>query len=84
MVDRGFNIGDQILQRGAKLCMPPFTRKGKKLNRSEIIKTRNTPSPSDRGKRCDTQTDSDSSRVTCAECKNTVGLLLASIDKNML
>lgn len=27
MVDRGFNIGDLMLQRGAKLHMPPFTRK---------------------------------------------------------
>ncbi len=49
MVDRGFNIGDLLLQRGAKLYMPPFTRKGengkhKTLNQSEIIKTRNTAS----------------------------------------
>ncbi len=30
MVDRGFNIGDLRLQRGAKLHIPPFTRKKKK------------------------------------------------------
>lgn len=44
MVDRGFNVGDLILARGAKLHMPPFTRKdstGKKtLNQSEITRTR--------------------------------------------
>ncbi len=45
MVDRGFNIGDLLLQRGAKLHMPPFTRKrpdgkGRALNQSEIVKTR--------------------------------------------
>lgn len=37
MVDRDFNIGDLMLQRGTKLHMPPFTRKknggnGKMLN----------------------------------------------------
>ncbi|RUM31001.1 MAG: hypothetical protein DSY42_03545 [Aquifex sp.] len=45
MVDRGFNIGDLLVQRGAKLHMPPFTRKredgkGRALNQSEILKTR--------------------------------------------
>jgi len=45
MVDRGFNIGDLLLQRGAKLHIPPFTRKredgkGRALNQSEILKTR--------------------------------------------
>ncbi|XP_076030603.1 uncharacterized protein LOC143018907 [Oratosquilla oratoria] len=43
MVDRGFNIGDLILQRGAKLHVPPFTRKaskGRMLTQSEIAKTR--------------------------------------------
>lgn len=40
MVDWGFNIGDLILQQGVKLYMPPFTRNNKKLNKSEIIKTR--------------------------------------------
>ncbi|XP_063857624.1 uncharacterized protein LOC135099123 [Scylla paramamosain] len=44
MVDRGFNIGDLILQRGAKLHIPPFTRKeaskGRMLTQSEIAKTR--------------------------------------------
>ncbi|RUM28700.1 MAG: hypothetical protein DSY42_07915 [Aquifex sp.] len=49
MVDRGFNIGDLLLQRGAKLYMPPFTRKAengkdKALNQSEILKTRNIAS----------------------------------------
>ncbi len=48
MVDRGFNIGDLMLQRGAKLHMPPFTRKHddkkKTLNQSEIVKTRNIAS----------------------------------------
>lgn len=49
MVDRGFNIGDLLLQRGAKLHMPPFTRKtgdgkGKILNQGEIMKTRNIAS----------------------------------------
>ncbi len=48
MVDRGFNIGDFMLQRCAKLYMPPFTRKqdgkGKTLNQSEILKTRNIAS----------------------------------------
>jgi len=45
MVDRNFNIGDLLLQRGVKLHMPPFTRKkedgtGKTLNQREILKTR--------------------------------------------
>ncbi len=45
MVDRGFNIGDLLLQCGAKLHIPPFTRKrqdsnGRSLNQSEILKTR--------------------------------------------
>ncbi|XP_076029393.1 uncharacterized protein LOC143018143 [Oratosquilla oratoria] len=43
MVDRGFNIGNLILQRGAKLHIPPFTRKaskGRMLTQSEIAKTR--------------------------------------------
>lgn len=45
MVDRGFNIGDRLLQKGAKLHMPPFTRKkkdgkGKALNQKEILETR--------------------------------------------
>lgn len=44
MVDRGFNVSDLLLQRGAKLHMPPFTRKGdggkKFLNQEEILKTR--------------------------------------------
>ena len=43
MVDRGFNIGDLILQRGAKLHIPPFTRKehskGRMLTQNEIAKT---------------------------------------------
>ncbi|XP_045130424.1 uncharacterized protein LOC123515644 [Portunus trituberculatus] len=44
MVNRGFNIGDLLLQRGAKLYIP-FTRKtedgkGRALNQSEILKTR--------------------------------------------
>lgn len=44
MVDRGFTVSDLLLQRGAKLYMPPFTRKeegGKNvLNQDEICKTR--------------------------------------------
>ena len=44
MVDRGFNIGDLILQRGAKLHIPPFARKepskGRMLTQNEIAKTR--------------------------------------------
>lgn len=44
MVDRGFNIGDLIPLRAAKLHTSPFTRreggKGKMLNQSEIAKTR--------------------------------------------
>lgn len=45
MVDRGFNIGVLVLQRGIKLYMPPFTRKNnggtrKTLNQKEIVKTR--------------------------------------------
>ncbi len=44
MVDRVFNIGDLLLQRGAKLHIPPFIRKadgkGRALNQSEILKTR--------------------------------------------
>ncbi len=43
MVDRGFNIADLLLQCGAKLHIPPFTRKrnygkSKTLNQSEIPK----------------------------------------------
>ncbi len=48
MVDRSFNIGDLILQRGAKLHIPPFTRrdasKGRMLTQSEIAKTRSIAS----------------------------------------
>ncbi len=48
MVDRGFNIGDLILQRGAKLHIPPFTRrdagKGRMLTQSGITKTRSITS----------------------------------------
>ncbi len=48
IVDRRFNIGDLMLQRGAKLHTPPCTRKqdgkGKTLNQSEILKTRNVGS----------------------------------------
>lgn len=45
MVNRGFNIGDLLLQRGAKLHMPPLTKKkadgkGRTLNANEIVKTR--------------------------------------------
>ncbi len=45
MVDRGFNIADLLLQCGAKLHIPPFTRKrnngkSKTLNQSEIAKLR--------------------------------------------
>lgn len=48
MVDRGFNIGDLILQHGAKLYIPPFTRreasKGRMLTQNEIAKTRSIAS----------------------------------------
>ncbi len=49
MADRGFTIGDLLLQRGAKLHIPPFTRKkeggnGKTLNQIEITKTRDVAS----------------------------------------
>lgn len=44
MVDRGFSVSELMVQRGAKLYMPPFTRKGdggkKFLNQEEILKTR--------------------------------------------
>ncbi len=45
MVDRGFDICDLLLQCGGKLHIPPFTRKtengkGRALNQSEILKTR--------------------------------------------
>ena len=44
MVDRGFNIGDLLLQHSAKLHMPSLTRKkedgtGRTLSASEIVKT---------------------------------------------
>ncbi len=43
MVDRGFNIGGLLLQRGDKLHMPPSTRKtdgqGKTLKQNVISKT---------------------------------------------
>lgn len=49
MVDMGFNVKDLMLQRGAKLHIPPFTRrkedgKGKMLTQSEIRKTKSIPS----------------------------------------
>lgn len=45
MADRGFQIEDILLPKGVKLIAPPFTRKcsygkNKRLNASEIIKTR--------------------------------------------
>ena len=45
MVDKGFNVSDLTLQCGAKLHIPPFTRpksdgKGRTLNQTEILKTR--------------------------------------------
>ena len=45
MVDRGFNIADLLLEKKAKLYIPPFTRKKagsdrKSLTQSEIAKTR--------------------------------------------
>ena len=45
MADRGFTIQDLLLQKSAFLIIPPFTRKcnwgkGKRLNQSEIVKTR--------------------------------------------
>ncbi len=48
MVDRGFNIADLLLARGAKLHMPPFTRKNsagqKTLLDNEIKRTRDIAS----------------------------------------
>ena len=45
MADRGFLIRDLLLEKGAKLVIPPFTKKcnwgkGKRLLQSDIIKTR--------------------------------------------
>lgn len=45
MVDRGFNVADLLLEKKAKLHMPPFTRKKdgseqRILNQNEIEKTR--------------------------------------------
>ena len=45
MADRGFQIEDLLLPKGAKLIAPPFTRKcsygkQKRLNASEILQTR--------------------------------------------
>ena len=45
MTDRGFLIRDLLLEKGAKLVIPPFTKKcnwdeGKRLSQSDIIKTR--------------------------------------------
>ncbi|XP_077862179.1 uncharacterized protein LOC144343540 [Saccoglossus kowalevskii] len=45
MADRGFHIEDSLLEKGAKLVAPPFTRKttggvGKRLNVNEIKTTR--------------------------------------------
>ena len=45
MVDRGFNVADFLLEKKAKLHIPPFTRKkdgsdSRSLNQSEIVKTR--------------------------------------------
>lgn len=45
MADRGFNIGDLLTLRRATLNIPPFTHKcpwgkGKRLNASEVTKTR--------------------------------------------
>ena len=45
MADRGFIIRDYLLERKAKMFIPPFTRKyrwgkGKRLNASEIQRTR--------------------------------------------
>ncbi|XP_069116882.1 uncharacterized protein [Argopecten irradians] len=46
MADRGFLIRDLLLERQAKLVIPPFTKKckwgkGKRLNSSDVVKTRN-------------------------------------------
>jgi len=40
MADRGFNIGDDLKRRGAKLIIPSFTRGKKQLNPSEVLTTR--------------------------------------------
>ena len=45
LADRGFLIDDILMTKGVKLTIPPFTRKcnnakGKRLNVSEIRKTR--------------------------------------------
>ncbi len=49
MVDRGFNIADLLLEKKAKLYIPPFTRKKagsdcRSLTQSEIAKTREVAS----------------------------------------
>lgn len=46
MADRGFLIRDLLLERHAKLIIPPFTQKcatgkGKRLSANDVIKTRN-------------------------------------------
>ena len=46
MADRGFPIRDLLLERKAKLIIPPFTKKcswgkGKRLNTADVVKTRN-------------------------------------------
>ena len=46
MADRGFPIRDLLLERRAKLVIPPFTKKckwgkGKRLTSSDVIKTKN-------------------------------------------
>ena len=46
MADRGFPIRDLLLERKAKLIIPPFTKKcswgkGKRLNAADVVKTRN-------------------------------------------
>jgi len=40
MVDRGFNIEDDLKQRGARLIIPNFTRGKRQLSRGEVVHTR--------------------------------------------
>ena len=44
MADRGFNIEDLLLPQGARLVMPPFTRKGKQFNQKKAEKTKTVSS----------------------------------------
>ena len=40
LADRGFNIHDLVLEKGATLIIPPFLGKRKQFSREEIINTK--------------------------------------------